>query len=114
MDSDEILTTGVGISQLMNVRNIGARDGAGRTFATVVTTQTLLYVVSKDGLEHLSLLNANYSMRTIVIVNRRLLAWAPADHQHFDRLITTNSMTPVIAFLESDVRLEIEIVNLGV
>ena len=58
-------------------------------------------------------MNANYSVRTIVVVNRRLLAWAPTDHQHLDRFIATNSMTPVITFLESDVRLEIEIINLN-
>lgn len=47
-----------------------------------------------------------------MIVNRRLLAWAPADHQHLDRSIPANSMAPVIAFLEAGVRLEVEIGNL--
>ena len=98
----------------MNVRNISACDGAERTFATAVETQTLLVIVSEDGLAHESVVNANYSVRAVVVVNRRLLAWAPADHQHLDRFITTNSMAPVITFLESDVRLEIEIVNLNV
>ena len=40
------------------------------------------------------------------------MAWAPADHQHLDRLIATNSMAPVIALLEAHIRLEIHIRDL--
>ena len=56
-------------------------------------------------------MNSHYPVRAVVIVNRRLLAWAPADHQHLDGGIAANSMAPVIAFLEPDVRLEVEIAN---
>ena len=49
-----------------------------------------------------------------MIVNRRLLTRTPTDHQHFDRLIATNSMAPVIAFLETKKRLQIGLVNLDV
>ena len=72
-----------------------------------VVTKALLAVESKDRLPHETLMNADYAVRAVVIVNRRLLARPPTDHQHFDRFIATNSMTPVITFLESDVRLKI-------
>lgn len=105
MDSYEILTTDFGISKLMNVRHRGTRDRACRTFATCVVTQTLLFVECKDGLPHKALVNSDNSVRTVVVVNRCLLARPPADHQHFDRVIAANSMTPVITFLEPYVRL---------
>ena len=57
MNRDEILTTDFGISELMNVRNFGARDGARRTFATRVVTQTLLVIVFEDCFPHQTLVN---------------------------------------------------------
>lgn len=105
MDSDEILTTYVGITKLMNIGYLGARDRTLRTFATGAVTQATLFVVRKDRFPHEALMNADYSVRTVVIVNRRFVAWAPANHQHLDRLIAENSMTPVITFFEPDVRL---------
>ena len=112
MYSDEVLTTDVGITKLMDVGYLGARDRPLRTFATGVVTQATLFVVREDRFPHEALMNADYSMRTVVIVNRRFVAWAPANHQHLDCLIAENPVTPVIAFLESDVRLEIRIDDL--
>ena len=112
MDSDEVLTTYVGITKLMNIGYFGARDRTPRTFATSVVTQATLLVVRKDRFPHEALMNLDYSARTVVIVNRRLLAGPPADHEHFDRVVATNSMPPVITFLEADVRLEINVVDL--
>lgn len=105
MDSDEVLTTDVGITKLMNIGYIGACDRTLRTFATGVVTQATLFVVREDRFPHEALMNPDYSVRTVVIVNRRFVAWAPANHQHLDRLVAENSMAPVIAFFESDVRL---------
>ena len=105
MDSDEILTTDIGITELMNIGYFGARDRTLRTFATGVVTQATLLVVREDRFPHEALMNADYSVRTVVIVNRRFVAWAPANHQHLDGLIPKNAMTPVITFFESDVRL---------
>lgn len=59
-------------------------------------------------------MDADDAVRAVVIVNRRLLARPPTNHEHFDRFIATNSMTPVITFLESDVRLKITIHDLDV
>ena len=112
MDSDQVLTTDFGIAKLVNVGYFGARDRAGCTFAARVVTQAFLRIESKDRFPHQALLNSNNPMRAIVIVNRCLLSGPPADHQHLDRLIPTNSVTPVIAILESDVRLQIERRNL--
>ena len=105
MDSDEVLTTDVGITKLMNVGHLGAGDRTRRTFATCVVTQATLFVVSEDRFPHQSLVNPDYSVRTVMVVNRRFLAWAPANYQHLDRLVPENSMAPVIAFFESEVRL---------
>ena len=105
MDSDEVLTADLGITKLMNVGHPGACDGTGRTFATSVVRQAAFFVVRKDCFPHESLVHEDGSVRTIVVVNRRLLAWVPANHQHLDRFIAENSMAPVVAFLKSDVRL---------
>ena len=96
----------------MNVRHFSTRDCAHRTFAIRVMTQTLVGIERKDRLAHQALLNSDHAVRTVVVVNRRLLAWAPANHQHLDRIIAAHSMAPVIAFLESDLLLEFDIVDL--
>src|SRR5215216_7909315 len=96
----------------MNVRHFGTGDRAHRTFATRVVTQTVVDVESKDRFLHQPLMYPNHTVRAVVIVNRRLLAWVPADHQHLDGVIAAHSMAPVIALLESDVRLEIGIEDL--
>src|SRR5688572_19919094 len=51
-------------------------------------------------------------MRTIVIMNRRFLSGPPTNDQHFNRFITTNPMAPVVAFLEAEVRLQVELGDL--
>ena len=108
MDSDEVLTTDFGIAKLMNVGDFRTRDRACRTFAAGVVTQAFFRIVSKNRFPHQALVNANYSMRAVVVVNGSLLTGPPADHEHLNRLIATNSMAPVVAFLESDVGLQIE------
>ena len=109
MDSYEILATDVGIAKLVNVGYAGTRDCTGRTFASRVVTQTFLTLEYKDRLPHQPTVHADNSVRTIVVVNRRPMSWSPANHQHFDRLVTTNAVAPVIAFFESDVRFQVEI-----
>lgn len=108
MDRDEILSTDFGIAKLMNVRHFRTRDCACRTFAARVVTQAFFRIVSKNRFPHQAFVDANHSMRAVVVVNGSFLTGPPADHEHLDRLISTNSMAPVIAFLESDVRLQIE------
>src|SRR5262249_54004171 len=103
VNRNEILTTDVGISELMNVRHFGTRDCARRAFPTRVVTQTLLVVVLENRFPHQAFLNSYHTMRAVVIVNRRLLPRTPTDHQHLDRLTATNSMAPVIAFLEAKI-----------
>ena len=109
MDRDEVLTAELGISELMNVGHGGACHRARRTFAIGVVTKAFLAIESEDCFGHETLMNADRAVRTVVIVNRRLLARPPADHEHFDRFIATNSMTPVVTFFESDVGLELRV-----
>lgn len=107
MDSDEVLTAELRISKLMNVGHGGTGHRAHRTIATRVITQAFFTVVSKDCLAHETLMYADSSVRTVVIVNRRFLPGSPANHKHFNRFIATDSMTPIITFLKSDVILKI-------
>src|SRR5215213_6301362 len=112
MNGNEVLTTDFRISELVNVWYFGARDRAGRTFTTRVVTQTLLFLVREDRFPHQAFMNSYNSVRAVVIVNRRLLAWAPADHQHLNRFVTANSMAPVVAFLETGIRLKVQVAYL--
>src|SRR6185503_3823060 len=96
----------------MNVGLCCSGDRARWALTTGVVTQTLLSVEREICFPHQALLNANDSVRAVVIVNRCLLAWAPADHQHLDRIVPTNTMAPVVAFLEPDVRLQVVIEDL--
>ena len=96
----------------MNVRHFSTRDCAHRTFAIRVVTQTLVGIERKNRLAHQALMNSDHAVRTVMVMNRRLLAWAPANHQHLDRIVAAHSMAPVIALLESDVRLDLDIVDL--
>ena len=105
MDGDEVLSTDVGITKLMNVRYLGPRDRTRRTFATRVVTQATLIVVREHRFPHEPLMHPHDSVRSVVIVNGRLLSGAPTDHQHLDCGVTKNSMSPVITFFEADVRL---------
>ena len=107
MDGDEVLTAEFRISKLMNVGHGGTGHRAHRTIATRVITQALFVIESKNCLAHETLMYADGPMRPIVIVNRRLLPGTPADHEHFDCFIATNSMTPIVTFLESNVILKI-------
>ena len=111
MDGDEVLTAEFRISKLMNVIHGSTGYRAYVTFAIAVVTQALLTVEGEDCFRHQTCMNPNDAVRTVVIVNRRLLAGPPTDHEHLDGFITTNSMAPVITFLESDVRLQIDIAD---
>src|SRR5690349_19363684 len=112
MDRDQITSTYVGISELVNIGHVGAGDRTFRTLAGGIVSQALFLVISKNRFEHQTLLNANHSVRTVVIVNRRFLSGPPTNDQHLDRLVTTNAMAPVITFLEAEVRLQIELGDL--
>src|SRR5690349_5496829 len=102
MDRDEITSAYVGISKLMNVGHTGAGNRTFRTLARAVENQALFVVVSKDRFRHQTLLNANCTVRAVVIVNRRFLSGPPTDDQHFDCFVTTNAVTPVVPLLEAE------------
>ena len=112
MDRDQITSAYVGISKLMDVGHVGAGNRTFRTLAGGVLSQASFFVVSKNRLRHQTLLNANHSVRTIVIVDWRLLSGPPTNDQHLDCLVATNAMAPVITLLESEVRLQIELGDL--
>src|SRR5689334_20624419 len=111
MDRDEILSTDIGISKLMNVRLCGTGNRARGALATGVVTQTLLCIEREICFPHQAPLHSHDTMRSVVVVNRRLLAWAPAEHQHLDRVVAHNTMAPVVAFLEPEIRLQFVIRN---
>src|ERR1051326_5814118 len=112
MDRDEITSAYVGVSKLMNVGHARAGNRSFRTLTSGVLSQASFFVVSKNRLRHQTLLNANHSVRTIVIVDWRLLSGPPTNDQHLDCLVATNAMAPVITLLESEVRLQIELGDL--
>src|ERR1043166_9742231 len=104
MDRDQITSAYVGISKLMDVGHVGAGNRTFRTLTSGVLSQASFFVVSKNRLRHLTLLNANHSVRTVVIVDRRFLSGPPTNDQHLDCLVATNAMAPVITLLESQGR----------
>lgn len=114
MNGNQVLTTNFRISELVNVGPCRTRHRACRTFPAGVVTQAFFLIESEVCFPQDALVNADDAVRTIMVVNRSLLAWSPADNQHFDSLIATNPVTPVIPLLESDVRLEIEVEDLDV
>lgn len=93
-------------------RDAGAGDRALRALTAGVVTQNLFFIETKNCFLHQSLFDQHNTVRTVVIMNRRFLSGPPTNDQHFDRFVTTNSMTPVVAFLESDIRLQIELGDL--
>ena len=112
MDRDQITSAYVGISKLMNVGHVGAGNRTFRTLASGVVIQASFFVVTKHRFPHHTLLHANHPVRTIVIVNWRSLSGPPTNDQHLDRIVTANPMAPIIAFLEPEVRLQIELGDL--
>ncbi len=114
MDGDEVLAAEFGISELVNVGHGSTGYRAQRTFAIRIMTQALFLIERKDCFRHQTLVNADGAVRTIVIVNRCFLSGMLADHKHFDCFIATNEMAPVITFLESEVRLYIDVGNFNI
>ena len=112
MDRNQILSTDFGITKLVNIRFCGTGDRTRRTLATGVVTQALLSVEREICFPHQALLHSHDAVRSVVVVNRRLLAWAPADHQHLDRVVATNAMAPVVALFETEIRLQVLIDDL--
>jgi len=112
MDRYKVLSTYFRISELMNVRYFGARDCANRTFPACVVTQALFSIKAEDRFPHQALLNSDHSMRAVVIMNWRFLSGPPTNDQHFDSFVSANAVTPVIAFLEPDEGLQIELGDL--
>src|SRR5206468_1171044 len=79
VNRDEILTTDVRVTELMDIRHAGASYFARRTFAPALVAKSTLVVVSKHGFPHQSLLDTYNAVRAIVIVNGSFLAWSQTD-----------------------------------
>ena len=112
MDGYEIPSAYVGISKLMYVGHACAGNRSFRTLAATVITQTLLVVEAESRFPHHTLLDADDSMRTVVVMNRRFLAGPPTNDQHLDGFVTTNAVAPVIAFLKPEVRSKVKLGDL--
>jgi len=75
--------------------------------ALLTEAEAAFIVVNKNRFPHQTFLNANNAMRSVVIVDWSFLSRSPANDEHFDGFVATDAMTPVIAFLKSQVWLEI-------
>lgn len=96
----------------MYVGHACAGDRSFRTLAPRVITQTVLIVEAESRFPHHTLLDADDSVRTVVVMNRRFLAGPPTNDQHFDGFVTTNAVAPVIAFLKPEIWLKVELGDL--
>ena len=52
-------------------------------------------------------MNTNGAVRSVVVVNGSFLTRPPADDEHLDGFVATNAVAPVVAFLETEVRLDV-------
>jgi len=58
--------------------------------------------------------DTNDAVRSVVVMNGSSLTRPPADDEHLDGFIATNAVAPVVAFLESEERLDIQRRNLDI
>ena len=96
----------------MNIRDAGAGDRSLRALAAAVVTQPFSFIEGENCFLHQSLLDAHHPMRAVVVMNRRFLSGPPTKDQHLDCVVATNAVSPVVAFLESDIRLQLELGDL--
>ena len=101
------MSTGFGISELMNVRHAGAGHAARGTLTARAVAQAAFLLVAEDCFPQEPFVDTNDAMRSIVVMNGSSLTRPPADDEHLDGIIATNPVTPVVAFLETKVRLDI-------
>ena len=76
-------------------------------FACAFILETVNRIVAKSCFPQEALTDLNAAMRAVVIVNGSALAGTPAQHQHLHKLVPTNSMPPVVAFLETEIRFQL-------
>jgi hypothetical protein len=108
VDSNKILSTDFGISELMNIGDVGPGHGSGGTLTACVVAQTGFLLVAKGRFPHQSFVDSDDSMRSVVIVDRSFLTGPPADNQHLDGIVTTNPVAPVVSLFKSEVRLDFQ------
>jgi len=106
MDRHHVLLTDVRVSELVNVGDVGTGNGSGWILAGTLIFQTTRGIISEGCFPHGAFTDAHAAMRTIVIVNRRPLPRSPTQDQHLHKVVAADEVTPVVAFLETDVGFE--------
>ena len=101
MNGYQVLTADVRIPKLMDVGNIGTGDRAWWIFARSFVLKALDRIEAKRGFPQYAFADLNGAMRTVVIMNRSSVSGMPTEDQHLYKLVTTNSMPPVVAFFEA-------------
>lgn len=98
----------------MYVWNSRACDVTRQTLARGAITETSLFVVMKNRLPKYALMHLYATVRTVVIVDWRAVAGSPTENQHLDKGVTTDSMTRVIAFFETNKGCQVGVRNVRV
>lgn len=101
MDGDEILSTDLWIAQLMDVGYCRAGYFTGLTLLTILVCKAAFFCKGEVRFPEHTPMNPDDSVRAVVIMDRRFLARAPAKYQHLNRVIATNPVSPIVAFLET-------------
>lgn len=113
MNGDKVLSADVRIAQLMNIRYSRAGNFSGRTFSRRLVAKSSFVIKAEHSLPHQPPLDFYDAMRTVVIVNRRSLAWSPTNNQHLYGFVSTNTMSPVVTLFKTQVRLKVDFGNLN-
>jgi len=107
VNSNEILAANLRIPQLVDIWNICTCYFARLTFPTTLVTQSLAFLVSEKAFPKDAFLNFDDTVGAIVIMYWCLMPRSPTKHQHFNGLVLTNAMPPIIAFFEAEIRSQI-------
>ena len=97
----------------MDIRYSRAGYFSGGTFTGRFVAKSSCVIKAEHCFPHQPSLNFDYAMRTVVIVNWGSLTWAPTDNEHLYRGVSTNTMTPVVTFFKTEVRLKVTLGDLG-
>src|SRR5437763_11398649 len=78
-----------------------------------LVTETSFSIVCESGFPKNALMHEHRAVRAVVIVNRRPLAWLPAQHQHLNEFILHHPVTRIVARLEAEIWLHFVVADLS-
>ena len=103
VNRDQILSTNIGVTQLVNIRYACSSYFTSGTFPCCSVTKAIIFVVGEHRFPHQTLLHFDHTMGAVVIVDWGPLSRSPTDNEHLHRFVSTNTVAPVVAFLEAQV-----------